>query len=83
MHATLPTMSDYTFRGSDGRTHKPSDSDYWQARTRELQQTVSELEKAIIDLQNRVANLDQGELHWPADTYEPPYELPQRSTGGS
>jgi len=26
-------MSDRTFRGIDGKTHKPSDPDYWQAKT--------------------------------------------------
>lgn len=73
-------MSDRTFMGADGRTHKPTDPDYWQARTRDLEETVSELRKAVIDLQNRVANLDHGELHWPANSYEPPHDLPRRQS---
>jgi len=65
-------MSDAKFLGADGKLHHPSDHDYWQA-------TVRELQRAIIDLQYRVASLDQGEAHWPADTHEPPYELPRRT----
>ncbi len=37
----------------------------WQARTRELENTVSELRKAVVDLQYRMLQLDGGELHWP------------------
>lgn len=43
-----------------------------------LENTVSELLTAVIDLQNRVSTLDQRPLKWPADTYErrhaPPFE---------
>jgi hypothetical protein len=73
-------MSDPKFTGADGKLHDPGDPDYWQARTRELDSIVSELRKAIIDLQYRVACLDKGEAHWPADSSEPPYELPLRSS---
>ncbi len=66
--------------GADGRTHKPSDPDYWQARTRELENTVSELRKAITDLQYRIVEFDHGELHWPGNSYEPPYEIPRRTS---
>ena len=69
-------MSDFTFMGSDGRTHKPRDPDYWQAKTRELEGTVRELTTAIVDIQHRLSRLDREELQWPGDTYEPKHTEP-------
>ena len=69
-------MSDFTFMGSDGRTHKPSDPDYWQAKTRELEGTVRELTKAIVDIQHRLSRLDGEELEWPGNTYKPDHTEP-------
>jgi len=56
--------------GVDGKTHKPSDPDYWQAKTRDLEDTVRGLTQAVVNLQRRVSQLDGEELDWPADTYE-------------
>jgi hypothetical protein len=72
-------MERRTFIGADGQKHEPSDPDYWQARTRELENAVGELRKAIVDLQYRLSQFDGGELHWPADSYERPYDVPRRT----
>lgn len=60
----------------DGRIYKESDPDYDKVRISNLQSQVSELQTAIIDLQNRVSRIDGEDLQWPADTYEPTYTKP-------
>ncbi len=56
--------------GHDGNTHAPTDSDSWQVKARDLEDTVRGLTQAFVNLQHRVSQLDGEELDWPADTYE-------------
>ena len=54
-----------------GRVYAPDHPDYDKIRIDNLESAYSDLLKAVVDLQNRVSRLDDEELRWPADTYEP------------
>ena len=59
------------FVGQDGKTYKPGDPGYEEARADNLEVQLRELTAAVVDLQHRVSKLDQGDIPWPGDTYEP------------
>ncbi|HEX8646022.1 MAG TPA: hypothetical protein VF715_03925 [Thermoleophilaceae bacterium] len=60
-----------SFMGTDGKVHNPDDPDFLEAKVADLEGTIRELVGAVADAQQRVAELDHGDLGWPGDTYDP------------
>jgi len=60
----------------NAKSYGPDDPDYDKVRISNLEDTVRELQKAIVDLQHRTSRLDHEDLQWPGDTYEPTRTTP-------
>ena len=54
-----------------GRTVGEEDPDFDRVRIDNLEETVSELSKALVNAQHRLSRLDKEDVPWPGDTYEP------------
>lgn len=61
---------------SKGRIYKEGDPDYEKVRLSNLESHVRELQVAIIDLQHRLSRVDEEDVQWPGDTYEPTHTRP-------
>ena len=61
---------------SEGRPVREGDPRYDKVRIDNLETHISELETAVVDLQNRVSRLDGEPLQWPGDTYGAKYTEP-------
>lgn len=58
------------------KSYGPEDPDYDRVRISNLQNTVRDLQTAVVDLQHRLARQDGEEPPWPGDTYEPTHTHP-------
>ncbi len=54
-----------------GQTYAPDHADYMRVKVEKLENRVRELTMALVDVQNRLTNLDGLPRQWPGDTYEP------------
>lgn len=59
-----------------GRLQAEGTPGYDNARIENLEATVRDLMAAVVDLQHRLARVDNEELQWPGDTYPPTYTQP-------
>ncbi len=59
-----------------GRTHAEGEPGYDNARIENLEATVRDLMAAVVDLQHRLARVDNEEPQWPGDTYPTTHTQP-------
>lgn len=69
-------MSPRAITDKNGRLISEGDPNFDKVRLDNLEDTVRELHRAIVDIQHRLTRLDGEPLQWPGDTYEPTHTAP-------
>lgn len=64
-------MSPRAIMDKDGKLVSEGDPRFDRVRLDNLEDTMRELQRAIVDIQHRLSRLDGEDLQWPGDTYEP------------
>lgn len=64
-------MSPRAITDKGGKTVQESDPSFDKVRQNNLEDTVREIQRAVVDIQHRLTRLDGEDLQWPGDSYEP------------